>query len=215
MMKTQTAALSLLMTSLLVGALAWQFPITIPSHTSAVQNSRPSPTGAPANPDRNVATVATPSGRQALVLNRLAGDASNEAYLVSGNSLDERRIDRLLADAGDFNAMINAMHAAASTDRELAEATALFSSHLKSGLSEEGHARTVLDFSCGRQLCLAQLSDPVVSRLNIRPLMEHDGTAYFHAASLSKRVRTLDGRPSIRAVFAIDPAINQIFSTPD
>ncbi|WMJ68441.1 hypothetical protein [Stenotrophomonas sp. 24(2023)] len=215
MMKAKTTMLWLLMTSVLVGALAWHFPTTNPSHSSSAQASSPSPTTAPAGPDREVASLASRSDTQSPLLNRLSGDASNEAALVSGNALDEARIDRLLADAGDFNAMINAMHARASTDRELAEATTLFSTHLKSALSEEGSARTVLDFSCGRQLCLAQLEDPGTAPLDIRPLMEHDGTAYFHAASLSNGMTTLDGKPSIRAVFAIHPAINQIVSIPD
>jgi len=45
--------------------------------------------------------------------------------------------------------------------------------------------------------------------------MQHDGATYFQAASVSDQVKTLDGRPSLRAVFAIDPAINQIVSIPD
>ncbi|AWH52799.1 hypothetical protein C1924_06230 [Stenotrophomonas sp. ESTM1D_MKCIP4_1] len=129
--------------------------------------------------------------------------------------MDESRIDRLIENASDFTAMVNAMHMAASTDRELTETASLFSSHLRSGLAEEGHARTVLDFSCGRQLCLAQLSDAQRAPLNIRPLMQHDGATVFQAAIVSDQVKTLDGTPSLRAVFAIDPAINQIVSIPD
>lgn len=138
-----------------------------------------------------------------------------ETDLVVGGGLDDTRIDRLLADASDFTAMVNAMHTAASTDRELTETTSLFSSHLRSSLAEEGHARTVLDFSCGRQLCLAQLSDAQRAPLNIRPLMQHDGATVFQAAIVSDQVKTLNGTPSLRAVFAIDPAINQIVSIPD
>lgn len=141
--------------------------------------------------------------------------ACKEIELIAGNALNESRVDPLLANAGGFAAMMDAMHTAASTDRELSESTALFSSHLRSGLSEEGYERTMLDFSCGRQLCLAQLSDAQGAPLNIHPLMQHDGAAVFQAAIVSDQVKTLDGKPSIRAVFAIDPAINQIVSIPD
>lgn len=203
------------MTGVTVGALAWHFSMSGPPHSPAAQNSSRASTTAPDAAERELAGTAPHSGPRPLLPNLLLDDAPNEANLIYDTALDESRIDELLADAGAFTAMINAMHAAASTDRELSESTALFSSHLQGGLSEEGHERTVLDFSCGRQLCLAELSDPVRDPLDIRPLMQHDGTTYFQAASLSNQVKTLDGKPSIRAVFAIDPAINQIVSIPE
>ncbi len=214
-MTAKATALWLLVTSALAGALAWHFSINDPAHRSAAQNSHRSSTNAPTATEREPASVAGRSGANRRPATRLPGDVPKEADLIYDNALDENRIDRLLASAGAFAAMTNTMHAAASTDRELSESTALFASHLQSGLSAEGHARTVLDFSCGRRLCLAQLSDPASAPLDLRPLMQHDGTTYFQAASVSDQVKTLDGRPSLRAVFAIDPAINQIVSIPD
>ncbi|WP_146160114.1 MULTISPECIES: hypothetical protein [unclassified Stenotrophomonas] len=214
-MKAKATALWLLVTSVLVGALDWHFSTISPSHNSAVQDSSGASTTSPTVADREPASVAPRSGTNPRLPDRLPADAPNEANLIYDDALDENRIDQLLENAGAFTAMIHAMHAAASTDREVLESTALFSSHLQSGLVEEGHARTVLDFSCGRQLCLAQLSDPARAPLDIRRLMQHDGAIYFQAAIVSDQVKTLDGKPSIRAVFAIDPAISQIVSIPD
>lgn len=214
-MNARKTALWLLMTGVTVGALAWHFSISGPPHSPSAQNSSRASGTAPDAAERELAGTVSHSGPKPLLPNLHRDDAPNEANLIYDTALDESRIDELLADADAFSAMINAMHAAASTDRELSESTALFSSHLKSGLSEEGHERTVLDFSCGQQLCLAELSDPVRDPLDIRPLMQHDGTTYFQAAIVSDQVKTRNGTTSLRAVFAIDPAINQIVSIPD
>lgn len=214
-MNARKTALWLLMTGVTVGALAWHFSTNGPPHSPSAQNSSRASRTAPDAAERELAGTVSHSGPKPLLQNLHRDDAPNEANLIYDTALDESRIDELLADADAFSAMINAMHAAASTDRELSESTALFSSHLKSGLSEDGHERTVLDFSCGQQLCLAELSDPVRDPLDIRPLMQHDGTTYFQAAIVSDQVKTRNGTTSLRAVFAIDPAINQIVSIPD
>ncbi len=139
---------------------------------------------------------------------------SGEPRLVTGNALDEARIDRLLANAGAFDAIVDGLQTAASTDQDLADASRLFGTHLKASLAASGTGREVVDFASSHQLCLAQLSDPTPLPLDVAAMMASAGDTCFHAASLSARVSDRDGQPAIRAVFSIDPAVNRIVMIP-